>query len=122
MIVVDRNAIRMLELACAVSSNAELGHERAIVAREYLQSAVDCINDEQETSMMVEHEASRSMELAIGIASFLGTDRELDSSIGIKRMIAHLPKISLSLSQRQELMHERDEICKRDWEPRSKRM
>ena len=80
------------------------------------------INDEQETSMMVEHQASRGAELAIGFAMLLGANRELDSSIGIKRMIAHLPKISLSLSQRQELMHERDEICKRDWEPRSKRM
>ena len=56
------------------------------------------INDEQETSMMVEHQASRGAELAIGFAMLLGANRELDSSIGIKRMIAHLPKINLSLS------------------------
>jgi len=60
MIVIDRNAIRILELAWLAASRAELGHERAaFIAREYLHSMVPAINDEQETSMMVEHQACR---------------------------------------------------------------
>jgi len=61
MIVIDRNAIRILELACLVAFLAELGHERAaiiiIITREYLHSMIPAISDEQETSMMVEHQA-----------------------------------------------------------------
>jgi len=61
MIVVDRNAIRTPELAWLVASRAELGHERAaiiaIITREYLRSIVLGINDEQETSMMIERQA-----------------------------------------------------------------
>jgi len=60
MIVIDRNAIRILELAWLVAFLAELGHERAviiIITREYLHSMIPAISDEQETSMMVEHQA-----------------------------------------------------------------
>jgi len=62
MIVVDRNTIRILELAWPASFFAELGHERegtttTIIAREYLHSTAAAINDEQETSMMVERQA-----------------------------------------------------------------
>ena len=57
MIVIDRNHLRMLELAWFVAFLAELGHERAIIAREYLHSMLTAVNDEQETSMMVEHQA-----------------------------------------------------------------
>ena len=85
MIVIDRNAIRIVELAWFETVLAELGHERAaaiiIIAREYLHSMVAAINDEQETSMMVERHASRKVEPAISLASNLGADRELDSSI-----------------------------------------
>jgi len=80
MIVIDRNAIRKLELAWLVALLAELGHERgAIIAiaitREHLHSTVGSINDEQETSTMVERQAGRKRELAISIAVLLGTDR-----------------------------------------------
>jgi len=61
MIVIDRNTIRILELPWLVAFFAELGHEReattTIIAREYLHSTVAAINDEQETSMMVERQA-----------------------------------------------------------------
>jgi len=90
MIVIDRNAIRILELAWLVAVLAELGHERAIVAREYLHSIVLGVSDEQETSMMVERQATREMEQAISIAWLLGADRELDSSISIKSIVIHL--------------------------------
>jgi len=48
------------------------------------------INDKQETSMMVERQASREGELAISLASNLGADRELDASITIKSIVSHL--------------------------------
>jgi len=60
MIVIDRKAQWIVELAWLVAFLAELGHERAsiiIIAREYLHSMIAGINDEQETSMMVEHQA-----------------------------------------------------------------
>jgi len=59
MIVIDRNAKRILELAWLVAMLAELGHERcgAIITREYLHSMIEVIGDEQETSMMVERQA-----------------------------------------------------------------
>jgi len=58
MIVIDRNALRIQELAWLAASLAELGHERAaIIAREYLHSMIEVIDDEQEASMMVEHQA-----------------------------------------------------------------
>ena len=85
MIVIDRKAPWMLELAWLLAFLAELGHERAIVTREYLHSMVAAIDDQQETSMMVERQALRAVELAIGIACLLGANRDLDSSISIKK-------------------------------------
>ena len=85
MVVIDRKAIGVQELAGLLAFLAELGHERAIVTREYLHSMVVGVRDEQETSMMVERQASRVGEQAIGIACLLGANRELDSSISIKR-------------------------------------
>jgi len=98
MIVIDRNAIRMLELAWLLALLAELGHERAIIiaimimiiAREHLHSMIEPVNDEQEASMMVERQAHRIVEQAIGSAWLLGADRELDSSITIKSIVSHL--------------------------------
>jgi len=56
MIVIDRKAIRTVELAML----AELGHERAaIFTREYLHSMIVAIDNEQEASMMVERQARR---------------------------------------------------------------
>ena len=91
MIVIDSNAERRLKLAWLVALLAELGHEReAVIAiaitRECLHSMVVGIDDEQETSMMVEHQAKRIVELAISIALLLGADRELDSSIAIQQL------------------------------------
>jgi len=92
MIVIDRNAIRILELAWSFAFLAEIGHERESLAitREYLHSTIVAINDEQEISMMVEHQAERGLEQAISLAFFLGADRELDSSITIKSIVSHL--------------------------------
>ena len=90
MIVIDRNAVRIHELTWLVALLAELGHERAIIRREYLHSVVGAIGDEQETSMMVEHQAKRIVQHAISIALLLGADRELDSSITIKSIVCHL--------------------------------
>jgi len=92
MIVVDRNAIRVLDLAWLATFLAELGHERAaiiIITREYLHSMI-AVDDEQETSMMVEHQAKRKVELAITTALLVGADRELDSRITIKSIVSHL--------------------------------
>jgi len=93
MIVIDRNAIRVLELAWSFAFLAELGHERAaiiIITREYLHSVVAKITDKQEASMMVEHQAKRPVELGISTASMLGANRELDSRIIIKSIVSHL--------------------------------
>jgi len=60
MIVIDRKAIRTQELARLVAFLAELGHERAIITREYLHSMIVGVDDEQETSMMVERQAISS--------------------------------------------------------------
>jgi len=92
MIVIDGNAEWIVELAWLVASLAELGHERAaiIITREYLHSMIPIIDNEQETSMMVERQAKRTGELAISIALLLGADRELDSSITIKSIVSHL--------------------------------
>jgi len=40
MIVIDRKAIRIHELAWLAAFLAELGHERAAIAREYLHSMI----------------------------------------------------------------------------------
>jgi len=101
MIVIDRKAAWTDELAWLVALLAELGHERAAIiaiTREYLHSIIHAINDEQETSMMVEHQAIRIAELAISIAMLLGADRELDSSITIKSIVSHLFHFNSSLS------------------------
>jgi len=102
MIVIDRKVPWMLELAWLVAWLAELGHERPaiiaiIIIREYLHSMIPGISDEQETSMMVERQARRDIELAISIAMLLGADRELDSSISIKSIVSHLFQTELSL-------------------------
>jgi len=91
MIVIDRKAIRVQELAWLATFLAELGHERAaiiITIREYLHSIVAA--DEQEASMMVEHQAKRKGELAISTALLVGANRERDSRIIIKRIVSHL--------------------------------
>ena len=101
MIVIDRNAIWIVELAWLVALLAELGHERAaaiIITREYLHSMIEVINDKQEASMMVERQAKRTVEQAIITAVVLGADRELDSSISIKSIVSHLFQIQISLS------------------------
>ena len=98
MIVIDRKAPWSPELAWLVAILAELGHERAIITREYLHSIVPEIGDEQETSMMVERQALWRAEQAISIALLLGADRELDSSITIKSIVFHLFHFNLSLS------------------------
>jgi len=100
MIVIDRKTQRIRELAWLVALLAELGHERAaiiIITREYLHLMIVAIGDDQETSMMVEHQALR-VELAISIAVLLGADRELDSSITIKSIVSHLFQLNLSLT------------------------
>jgi len=102
MIVIDRKARRIVGLAWLLAFLAELGHERAaiiIITREYLHSMIVGVGDEQETSMTVECQAHRSVELAISIAFFLGADRELDSSITIKSIVFHL--FHSNLTQRQ---------------------
>jgi len=136
MIVIDRNAPWIQELAWLAAILAELGHERAaIIAREYLHSMIVALNDEQETSIVVECQASREVELTISFALFLGADRELDSSITIKSIASHLSlpiqsNLSRSLTKRQrddlklqlanprdedvELTHTRHETRERD--------
>ena len=106
MIVIDRKVDRMVELAWLVALLAELGHERAviIITREYLHSMIATIDDEQETSMMVEHQAKRIVELAISVALLLGANRELDSSITIKSIVSHLFHFNLSLSHNDKEM------------------
>jgi len=131
MIVIDRKAAWVLELAWLVASLAELGHERAIIiAREYLHLMIAKIGDEQETSTMVEHQASREVELAISLAFLLGADRELDSSISIKSIVFHLfslqshchndkemiqaPNCSTQRDEDMKLSHTRDTRHERD--------
>jgi len=99
MIVIDCKAPWIVELAWSVSSLAELGHEREafiiiIITREYLHSIIVGINDHQETSMIIERQASRTVELASSMAFLGSANRELDSSIDIimarlVEMIAH---------------------------------
>ena len=102
MIVVDRKAEWIVELAWLVTILAELGHERAaIITREYLHSIIVAIGHEQETSMMVEHQAERAVECAVSIAWLLDADRELDSSITIKSIVSHLFLFNLSLTHKE---------------------
>ena len=81
MIVIDRKATWIFELAWLVAFLAELGHERAIITREYLHSMIVGVCNEQETSMMVEHQATRHAQQAISTASMLGADREQEREI-----------------------------------------
>ena len=89
MIVIDGDRPWTEELARLVSSLAKLGHEReafviiVIIAREYLHSMVEGIDDHQEISMM------------IIMALLDGANRALDSSIDVVmvrliEMIAHV--------------------------------
>ena len=110
MIVIDRKAIWTHELAWLVAILAELGHERAIIRREYLHSFIVIVRDEQETSMMVERQVHGIVELAISRALLLGADRELDSSITIKRIVSHLFHFNLSLSLSLSLSHNDKEM------------
>jgi len=70
MIVIDSNALRMSELAWLAAFLGELGHEREaiIIARQYLHSMIPAVDDEQETSMMVERQAQREVEQAVILA------------------------------------------------------
>ena len=68
MVVIDRKAPWILELAWLFALLAELGHERAVIRGEYLHSMIIAIRDEQETSMMVERQGHRQREAAISIA------------------------------------------------------
>jgi len=107
MIVIDRKVPWLEELAWLVALLAELGHERAaaiIITREYLHSIVAAISDEQEASMMIEHQASRHVEHGTSIGFLLGADRELDSSITIKSIVFHLLLFNLSLSHNDKEM------------------
>jgi len=77
MIVIDCKAPWILELAWLIAFLSELGHERdpiVVIAREYLYSMIVAVSDEQETSMMVEPQASRVIEQTISIAFLLGAD------------------------------------------------
>ena len=105
MIVIDRNALRILELAWLAAFLAEPGHKRAIVAREYLHSMILAIDNKQETSMMVEHQASSAIELAIETATLLGANRELDSRITSKSIVSHLNlTVIVTKRERDEMM------------------
>ena len=78
MIVIDHEVPWAQKLAWLVAFGAELGHERAAtITREYLHSMFFCIDDEQETLMMVERQAKRVVELAISTARLFGANREL---------------------------------------------
>jgi len=104
MIVVDRNTPRILEMAWLIAVPTELGHERAaiiVIIRECLHSMILCISDEQQTSMVVECQASRKAESAISTGFLLGADRELDSSITIKSIVCHLFHFNLSLNDKE---------------------
>ena len=100
MIVIDSKVPWIVELAWLVAILAELGHERSIIAREYLHSIIFAIGDEQETSMRVERQAHNVAELAISMAWLLGADRELDSSISIESIVSHLFHFNLSLNDK----------------------
>jgi len=94
MVVIDRNAPWILELAWLAAFLAELGHERAaatlVIAREYLHSMILGVDDHQEASMMVEHQACSAIELAISTAFLVSANRELDSRITSKSIVSHL--------------------------------
>ena len=97
MIVIDRNIPRILELPWLVAFLSELGHERdpiVVIEREYLHSMIVGINRKQETSMMVERQASRAVKLVRTMASLINAKREFDSSLETmsKRIATHTPR------------------------------
>ena len=97
MIVVDRNAPwaeesviveRKPSHARAPREGAERRQELAATRivlnrREYLHSTVVTINDEQVTPMVVERQAARIREHAVGLARLFGADREPDASLAL---------------------------------------
>ena len=100
MIMIDRDAQRIEELAWLVASLAELEHGRAaVIARERLHLVTIVITDEQETSMMVERQAGRDGEWA----SCPFADRELDS-----RIRRHLIQEKRLQPSTQENRHKRE--------------
>ena len=109
MIVIDHKVQWILELAWLVAFLAKLGHKRAaiitVITREHLHSMVVEINDEQETSMMVEIQAHRITEHAISIAGVPRANRELDSSIIIKVHLFHFNLSSLSRAKWHTYTH-----------------
>jgi len=102
MIVIDRYIGRVLELLQLRTDGAKLGHERDIGAtatREHLHLLLAGINDEQETSMRIERQATSEEELAISIALILGAERERDSIITLKlRMLHHLASFAREIT------------------------
>jgi len=60
------------------------------------------ISDEQQTSMMVERQASRIEEHAISIVLSASPNRDLDSSITIKRSVSHLSPKPQSLTHKDD--------------------
>jgi len=68
VVVVDRQGDRVTERAWFVAVPAELGHERAVITREYLHPMVAEIDNQQEASMMVERQAEGHRECTIGRA------------------------------------------------------
>ena len=83
MIVIDRKSPWALEPAWLIALLAELGHERAIITREYLHSMIVGVNDEQDASIDVERQAHGVVNQVISIALLIGANRELDSSINV---------------------------------------
>jgi len=78
---------------------------------------IPAVSHEQEISIMVEHQACWEVELAISITSFLGADRELDSSITIKSIVSHLFHFNPSHNDKEMLQapscsNQRDEDMK----------
>ena len=68
MIVIDRHAARVLELAWLVAILAELGHERAIITREHLHSMMLGICHHQEATLMIERHTMWLHQHAIVVA------------------------------------------------------
>jgi len=103
MVVVESDAIGVRHLGWLAALLAELGHERSIITREYLHSMVVGFGNEQETSMNVERQVARVVELATRCAWLLGADRKQDATIdaaAIKGIAHRHPKSS----QTQEMI------------------
>jgi len=86
MAVIDGDAPWIVELAWLGASLAEHGHEREallFVAREHLHSVIIGVDEKQQASMMVEHQAARPRQHSIVVSWLDVTNRELDSSIDV---------------------------------------